>query len=114
MIQIGFEINSASLTLMLIDNLNIFSLSSVGSNTLENNNPALIAFPNPFTDNINIKWNSQCREAGELYIWSASGLLISHRTIFSNELTNISIDANGIYFLELRSANGILRRKVVK
>jgi hypothetical protein len=87
-----------------------------------NNTSAVISsfdlFPNPATDNVNIKINSVKAAEGKLSVYNALGATVNEKTVSLSEGKN-KIDLNveslpsGIYFASFKSGNNTTTKKFV-
>jgi len=79
-----------------------------GTNNIK---PVDIIFPNPITNEINIKSAEAILEA---CIYSISGQLLLNKQGKNVKQMDVSLLANGIYLLSIRDKNGIRNYKIIK
>ena len=114
--QIGFEMTSIGRCEFFLDNIQILSLPG---SELSENSPSEInlnVYPNPFTREFTVLWNSSQIETAQCSLYSMTGQLLMKRTIQSNKPVVISATdfSEGIYFLQVQTKQGNFNRKVVK
>ncbi len=95
-----------------LDDVSVIDCTDVGVD--ENNKEDMVeVYPNPATNQLTIK-TAQFKEK-EIRITDVLGNLIQQSMLNSHQSTiDISNLAKGIYFIELQTEKGILRRKFVK
>ena len=78
-----------------------------------NNTSALSVYPNPFTDVVNITLPDNT--VSEIVIYDIATREIRRQEVINHASLNMEHVVNGIYFYEVRNANGIWRNgKIVK
>jgi hypothetical protein len=92
------------------------NITTSGASLLENNLSAIIIYPNPSSDFLNIDLSSTNEEVQSIFLVDITGKLI--QTIDVLENTNISLNvsslASGLYHLMISSASNSIVRQVVK
>ena len=93
------------------------SLKSAVSEPVIQNKPDIICYPNPFKDQLNIKFASSLTKPAYLNILSSSGILMEQKLI-PDHLSSVTIEvgslAPGIYFLLIVSDNVVFQQKLLK
>ncbi|MFH1762260.1 MAG: T9SS type A sorting domain-containing protein, partial [bacterium] len=111
----------------VIDSLNLTKSHSRfyrEQTTNENNNPLLAAYPNPFSKSIKVTVSLKTGSDINLYLYNVRGQLVNTLITERNKAGNYNISWNGcdgkgekmqagVYFLRLKSGNGILQKQVI-
>lgn len=74
--------------------------------------PDMSVFPNPAKDYFHIKL-SGFTDQSIIRLYSISGGLVWSGTVYTDDLIDVRILMNGIYFVELETTDGILRKKII-
>ena len=90
------------------------SVTTVGLNDLANEN-LIIVFPNPAKEVIYLEFKNEIATTAQLEIFDIQGRLVQKQYIANQLVVAISISdfENGLYFLKLRTEDGVLTKKVV-
>ena len=100
-------------TYMYIDDVSIVDCTDVGADELDIDRGELAVYPNPATTKITIDVLSL--KVKNLKILNEAGEIVFQTEIQKNKYTiDVSSFANGIYFAEVATEKGIVRRKFVK
>jgi hypothetical protein len=75
----------------------------------------ILAYPNPFTNVLYVESNNTSECLGLVEITSSDGRSLTSRVIRDNKVSfDLSFLKAGIYFLRVKSANGLRTSKIVK
>jgi hypothetical protein len=88
---------------------------------VENEIASVNAYPNPFSDKINISWFSAGLNDANIRVYDMQGKLMASEEVLSNygmnelQLSNFSQELNaGMYWIEIQEGTSVSRIKVVK
>lgn len=100
----------------LFDDAPCSIISSVENNELENNNEFKI-YPNPNDGNFMVKFPQPYFSKGALSVYNSMGQIVLEKNIDLNNSISFSININemkkGIYYLSIKSGQGIFSKKIV-
>ena len=79
--------------------------------------PTIDVYPNPSTTQVTLKFNEKDNENYTVTLYNRYNMRIISRTVNTNYLKEIRINTfdlpNGIYFLRLTSARGVISKKII-
>ena len=119
---ISNTINVIYYRLRMVDNDGSFKLSNIISLKLKglNNNGMLNVYPNPFTTDIKIEYNSQIKESATITLYAIDGKIVNQQfteLLMGNNIipiNNLSSIQKGNYLIEVKTASGKVIKKIVK
>jgi hypothetical protein len=88
---------------------------TIGVNEVLNNSSVISIYPNPSTGMLNISSNSKAKHVN-VSVLNAMGQEVyssNFEDIFSNRQVDISGMADGIYIVQIKSASGIVSKKII-
>jgi hypothetical protein len=117
-----FSVNKIYYRLRMVDNDATFDYSDIRWINSESNthDATMTVFPNPFTDQVSLMWNSSDNGDAVLQLTDVSGKIISQQNFEFNKgnnfilLNQYSSLAQGVYFLRLVYGRTQLTQKLVK
>jgi subtilisin family serine protease len=87
-----------------------------GKNEMKLNTNSVEYFPNPFNDNVNIKFKSEVK--GEIYVYNVEGKLLFTDKIYADtydlKAVNLNSDLNGLLFVRVVSQTDNMAFKIVR
>lgn len=96
-------------------NLRIISGVTLGNDNFEMKDTVVAVVPNPVSSSFEIQFfNENISEFGLKVYDSLGKLVIEKGQVLSNEKIDASILKSGIYFLEIHTEMGIIRKKIIK
>ncbi|MGE0076994.1 MAG: PKD domain-containing protein [Bacteroidales bacterium] len=104
----------------IVDTLDLLitaTTSTVDVNVDKMESNTIKVFPNPFVDNTMVSFVSSNDQNGQLWIYSATGVEMYHRSIHVVEGVNsipISIRKSGVYILKIQIDKSLYRLKVIR
>ncbi|HLG34941.1 MAG TPA: T9SS type A sorting domain-containing protein [Bacteroidia bacterium] len=84
-------------------------------NEIQNGEDGITIYPNPVSESVTISINEKQRHAGEIVFYNVMGeKCLTKEMKAQRETVDVSALASGIYFVEVRTQNSAVRKKIVK
>ena len=97
-------------------NTGLSKMNLTSNNVFENNNFA-IAYPNPFSNNFNLKLETVNNEAVEVKVFDMFGKLVTSYNVIDSDIEKLEIGNNyktGIYNIVISSSDNVYTQRIIK
>lgn len=115
-IYVGFRNNSTDMFILSIDDVKVYSTTTVGLNDKKALDASINVFPNPSKDGMfNVAINSNQLDSYSVTISDVMGREINKYNNLTNGKYNVDLssESNGVYFIKVQSGDSISTQKIV-
>jgi hypothetical protein len=116
-VLLRFKATGGGGNVIWVDNINLYDLGNVGVNSLANSTNGFDVYPNPASNEVNVKITSNNAQTSSIKVLNNLGQVMIIKNVSLNVGTNsVQIDtkqlASGIYYVSYDSGNGAVTKKL--